>query len=165
MSVNPDAGSKVEPSEKEVGERIAILKRFKELLIEQRKRFQNYLEVLDKQKNIIESGKPEDLLSHVELEEKIVVDIFKIQKSVKPMQALYKAVWKGKDAPEIPEITAALDNLKAEASRQVQENKELLQKRMVVIRNEIKNIRSNPYKARKSVYADQNQPSLIDIKG
>ena len=63
----------------ELAQRVAVLKRFKILLTQQRDRFRSYLDLLDKQQNIIESGCAEELLSYVEIEEKIVADIFSIQ--------------------------------------------------------------------------------------
>lgn len=43
-------------SPEEFNQRVAILKRFRTLLTEQRDRFRSYLEVLDKQKDVIETG-------------------------------------------------------------------------------------------------------------
>ena len=60
----------------ELAQRVAVLKRFKTLLTQQRDRFRSYLDLLDKQQNVIESGSAEDLLTYVELEEKIVADFF-----------------------------------------------------------------------------------------
>ena len=62
-------------SSEEIQQRVTILKRFRELLSQQRDRFRHYLKALDIQKNVIEKGNPEDLLVHVELEENIVADI------------------------------------------------------------------------------------------
>jgi hypothetical protein len=152
-------------SETEIGERIAIVKRFKELLLDQRARFQNYLEVLDKQKDLIETGKPDDLISHIELEEKIVADIFAIQKAVVPMQVLYNAVWKDKPDAEIPQISAVLEHLKVQALDRSTRNKAMFEQRMATLRTEMKALRSNPFKQRRSVYSDPNQPMLIDIQG
>ena len=69
----------------EIASRITLLKRFRELLQSQRERFEAYLTVLDKQKDKIESGSVEDLLAHVDLEEKIVADIISIQKVAEPL--------------------------------------------------------------------------------
>ncbi|GMO26066.1 MAG: hypothetical protein Ta2B_06020 [Termitinemataceae bacterium] len=159
-------------TDSELNERVAIVKRFKALLQEQRKRFMQYLEVLDKQKEIIENGKAEDIISHVELEEKIVADIFAIQKSVEPMQAMFKTAFAaGKNAGklnseayEIPQINTAIENLKVTAVERSTRNKEMLEKRMVMVRNEMKSLRGSSFK-RRSVYADPNQPVLIDMHG
>ncbi|MFP3042456.1 flagellar biosynthesis protein FlgN, partial [Treponema primitia] len=79
-------------STEEISRRVAILKRFREMLRAQRDRFQEYLNVLDKQQDVIEKGDTEALLSHVELEEHIVSDIFNIQKVINPLEDMYRAV-------------------------------------------------------------------------
>ncbi|MDR2509794.1 MAG: flagellar biosynthesis protein FlgN [Spirochaetaceae bacterium] len=146
--------------------RVAVLKRFRQLLVEQRDRFNRYLEALDTQKNVIETGDVDDLAVHVELEEKIVADIISIEKCMEPARAIYEIAWTGRDAPEIPELTSALVSLREEAARRVNENKELLKTRMTTLRGEIANLRANPFKrGRRSVFAESAQPSLLDIKG
>jgi hypothetical protein len=157
----------------EVKRRVAVLKRFRELLTQQRDRFHQYLEVLDKQKEVIEGGSAEDLIAHVELEEKIVADIFSIQKVIDPLEDMYRAAFlpetvPGENSPErreVPNLKAALEDLKTEAVVRSERNKELLSRRMAEIRSEIKSLRGNPYIARPSVYAGEGSASLLDIKG
>ncbi len=133
-----------EISSEEVARRVAVLRRFKELLSQQRDRFREYLTVLDKQKDVIEGGSADDLLSHVELEEKIVANIFSIQKVIDPLEAMYKA--------SFPQAVRS------------KRNQELLSKRMAELRTEIKLLKGNPY-ARRPSYSGENTASLIDIKG
>lgn len=153
-------------SPEELAERVAILKRFRELLVAQRERFRTYLEALDRQKDVIEQGSADDLIAHVELEEKIVADIFSIQKVIDPLEDMYRAVYPGNGgAAEIPGLKSALEGLKAEAVVRTERNKELLSKRMTEIRSEIKTLRANPYAGRTSIYAGTGVPSMIDIEG
>ena len=153
-------------SENEIKNRVSVLRRFKELLIEQKQRLHSYIEILDKQKDVIEKGRTEDLLTHVELEEKVVAGIISLQKSIEPMRSMYEfAVSTGDTGAEIPELSLTLEKLKAEAARRAENNKDLLQKRMVLVRNELKNLRGNPYTKRKSIYADDQSASLFDISG
>jgi hypothetical protein len=163
----------------ELAQRVAILRRFRTLLTQQRDRFRSYLEVLDKQQDIIESGNTDELLSHVELEEKIVADIFSIQKVIDPLEDMYHAVIAGfgpgraparetlrsEGADEVPSLKAALEDLKNEAVIRSTRNKELLSKRMVELRSEIKTLRANPYASRRSAYSDGSTATLVDIKG
>ncbi|GHV54538.1 hypothetical protein AGMMS49579_15310 [Spirochaetia bacterium] len=159
-------------SPEEFNQRVAILKRFRALLTEQRDRFRSYLEVLDKQKDVIETGSTEDLLSHVELEEKIVADIFSIQKVIDPLEEMYRAVVNTGAPPEplgrddVPSLKSALEGLRTEAAARTTRNRELLSKRMVEIRSEITALRNNPYAAsRRSAFSGAGTASLIDIKG
>jgi hypothetical protein len=165
----------------EVRRRVAVLKRFRELLRQQRDRFAEYLEVLDKQKNVIENGSADELIAHVELEEKIVSDIFSIQKVIDPLENMYQALLPLKETTgripfsvsassasieekEVPGLKSALEELKAEAVVRSERNKELLAKRMEELRLEMKSLRANPYVLRRSVYSGETA-SLVDIKG
>jgi hypothetical protein len=161
-------------SAEELAQRVAVLRRFRTLLQEQRDRFRSYLEVLDKQQDIIATGSAEELLSHVELEEKIVADIFSIQKVIDPLEAMYQTIFPGargfqrsEGADDVPDLKAALEDLKDEAVLRSTRNKELLSRRMVELRSEIKALRENPYaaKARRSAFSSGATASLVDIEG
>jgi len=160
----------------ELAQRVAVLKRFKTLLSQQRDRFRSYLNLLEKQQSVIESGSAEDLLTYVEIEEKIVADIFSIQKVIDPLEEMYytlTAQSTGKisaipDSPdEVPGLKASLEKLKSEAVIRSTKNKELLSKRMLELRSEIKSLRNNPYAAngRRTNFNDTGTASLIDIHG
>jgi hypothetical protein len=154
-------------SGEELGQRIAILRRFRALLTEQRDRFRSYLETLDRQQQVIETGTPEELVAHVELEEKIVADIFSIQKVIDPLDEMYRAVYAGAAPPgnaagdEVSGLKSVLEELKKEAVIRSGRNRELLSRRMEAIRSEIKALRGNPYlQASRSA-----PPTLVDISG
>ena len=157
----------------ELAQRVAILRRFKTLLSQQRERFRSYLDLLDKQQNVIESGSAEDLLTYVEIEEKIVADIYSIQKVIDPLEEMYYTVVSGKipgqiqndNQDEVPGLKASLEKLKGEAVLRSTKNKELLSKRMLELRSEIKALRNNPYAAKRTNFNDINSASIIDISG
>ena len=162
----------------ELAQRVAVLKRFKTLLTQQRDRFRSYLDLLDKQQNVIESGSAEDLLTYVELEEKIVADIFSIQKVIDPLEEMYHSITSKKaliditegtpiHPDEVPDIKASLENLKSEAVLRSTKNKELLSKRMMELRSEITELRNNPYviSNKRSSYGSVNKPSTFRLEG
>jgi len=161
----------------ELAQRVAVLRRFKTLLTQQRDRFRSYLNLLEKQQNVIESGSAEELLAYVEIEEKIVADIFSIQKVIDPLEEMYytvvsgktpgKAPQKSENSDEVPSLKASLEKLKSEAVIRSTKNKELLSKRMLELRSEIKALRNNPYAAssRRTNFNDTSTASLIDIHG
>jgi uncharacterized small protein (DUF1192 family) len=173
VSILPGKGEKMAAelmlSQKEIQQRVAILKRFKELLKAQRDRFQSYLEVLDKSRDAIEGGSAEDLLRHVELEENIVADIYSIQKVIDPLEMMYHAagieVPKSAGSEDVPSLKSALEGLKTEAIARSGRNKDLLSKRMAELRSEIKSLRSNPYTQKRSGFANPAVPSRVDIRG
>jgi hypothetical protein len=152
-------------SPEELNQRVVVLKRFRELLLEQRNRFRQYLEVLDTQRDVITQGNAEQLLSHVDLEEKILGDIFSIQKVIDPLEHMYRSAFPTEDSREMPELKSVVEELKSEAAVRMKRNKELLSARMTQIRSEIKNLRGNPFIGRPSIYADSGAPSFIDISG
>jgi len=162
----------------ELKQRVEVVKRFKELLKAQRERFSVYLETLDRQKDVIERGSADDLLRHVELEEKIVSDIFSMQKVIDPLEKMYQsaknetttAPMQGKqdygklsDGDEVSSLKEALDGLKAEAIVRSEQNRELLTKRMTELRSEIKSLKNNPYAKR--LNENTVTPTQIDIRG
>ena len=156
----------------ELGQRVAVIKRFRELLKAQRDRFSAYLNALDRQQDIIQAGSAEDLLRHVDLEEKIVADIFSIQKVIDPLEKMYLTVRTEAPAPsehgkssggdEVSGLREALEGLKAEAAIRSERNRELLSQRMAELRSEIRSLRNNPYARRQ---ANTVVPTQIDIKG
>ena len=79
-----------ELSKEEIDERVAILKRYKKLLEQQRSKFQEYLKVLENQQNSIVSENPENLFEHTVLEEQIIKNIESLQKVIVPMNELYR---------------------------------------------------------------------------
>lgn len=170
----------------ELSHRVAVLKRFKELLKAQRDRFEAYLSALDNQKDVIRQGTADDLLRHVELEEKIVSDIFSMQKVIDPLEKMYQSV--RTDVPagasraggfasgasradssgdsgedEVVGLKEALEGLKAEAVIRSERNRELLAKRMAELRSEMKSMRSGAYSRKR--FDNGPAPSLIDLKG
>ena len=159
--------SKTDINAGELEKRVAILKRFRELLSQQRNRFQEYLTVLDVQKDVIENGNPDDLIVHVELEEKIINDIFSIQKVIDPLEVMYQAAITETlpgEIREVPTLRSALDELRSEAILRSAQNRELLAKRMEELRQEMKALRSNPYAIHRSAFT-QESATLVDIKG
>jgi hypothetical protein len=176
MPVFTGAASKNDISAAELSQRVAVIKRFKELLKSQRDRFRAYLDALDRQKDIIQNGTADDLIRHVELEEKIVADIFSIQQVIDPLEEMYhslrtetpavsaaRAGTHGAD--EVTGLKEALEGLKAEAVVRSRQNRELLAGRMAELRAEINSMRNNPYARRKSPFDSAPAPSQIDIRG
>jgi len=160
-------------SESELAQRVAVIKRFKELLIQQRERFRSYLTVLDKQQLLISYGSADEITAHVELEEQIVADIFSIQKVIAPLEIMYNTI--GTDADglgtfittnDVPALKATLEDLKSQAVVRSGQNRDLLSCRMEKINSDIQTIKNNPFlsKARFSMYQNA-APSTVDILG
>jgi hypothetical protein len=160
--------AEIQLNQDELDRRVAVLRRFRALLVEQRDRFRSYLEELDRQKEIIETGSAEQLLAHVELEEKIAADIFAIQKVIDPLDEMYRAAApQSNKTDEVKGLKSALEDLKREAVIRSGRNRDILSRRMAEIREEIKSLRANPYHSG-GAYSPAGRPAsptLVDITG
>jgi len=155
-------------SQTELSRRVAILRRFKELLNQQRERFHNYLALLESQETVIGTGTGEEILAHVELEEQIVADIFSMQRVINPLEDMYRAVTPHNFADdEIPALKTSLEDMKIKVQTQSAKNRELLSVRMAGIRNEMNTIKEHPFlrNMQRSMYGNTVTASLVDVQG
>ena len=81
-------------NDSEIAERVAVLKRFRSLLEQQRLKFREYLTVLEKQEKSISDENTDAVLQHTELEESIIAEIFTIQKVIDPLEYMYTNICK-----------------------------------------------------------------------
>ena len=159
----------MELSQEELNERVEILRRFRTLLEQQRGKFQEYLNVLEKQQDSISSENPESLIAHTELEQQVVKNIANLQKVIVPMSRMYKSVYNAagnipeEQAKSIEHLQSELNDLQTKVLKQNEINRDLLRVHIDNIRTQIQNFK-NPYKNARSVYA-QKQPvaSLVEI--
>ena len=143
-----------EISEQELEERVALLKKFRGLLQEQRDKFREYLNVLEKQENSITTENADALLAHTELEQQVVSNIMNLQKVIVPMSDLYKARGGDKRDESIVSLQNDLSNLQTKVLAQNKRNRDLLRSHIDSIRTQIASFR-NPYKNRRSIYAEK----------
>ncbi len=143
-----------EISEKELEERVALLKKFRSLLQEQREKFREYLTVLEKQENSIANEDADALLAHTELEQQVVSNIMNLQKVIVPMSDLYKARGGDQKEESIASLQNDLSSLQTQVLAQNKRNRDLLRSHIDSIRTQIATFR-NPYKSRRSVYAEK----------
>ena len=156
-----------ELTQKELDERIAILKRFRSLLEQQRTKFREYLRVLEMQESNISEENAEALLAHTELGDQIVEGIGSLQKVIVPMQKLYMqskaSTYNPMDIVPIEKIQSDLSSLQHRVIEQNVKNQSLLKTHMTDIRQKISNIK-NPYRNMSSIYADKGTTgTLIQI--
>ena len=151
-------------SEQELNERVRILHKLRGLLEEQRTKFREYLNVLEKQEQSIADEDTEKLLAHTELEQRIIGGIGNLQKVIKPMEALYKSSHGSYSQTDIPILQADLAQLQSKILQQNEKNRNALRTRIDSVRLKLDNVR-NPYKNTRSVYvSDDQNASLINIE-
>ena len=156
-----------EITQQELDERVALLRKFRSLLEQQRNKFQEYLTVLEKQQDSIARENPENLIAHTELEQQVVKNIANLQKVIIPMSKMYKAslpVAHTDEDSNIHQIQNELNDLQSRVLKQNQINRDLLREHIESIRTQIQNFK-NPYKNIKSVYAQpQRLASLVEVE-
>lgn len=157
-----------EITHEELLERVALLRKFKSVLEQQRNKFKEYLSVLEKQQNSIESENPETILAHTELEQQVVKNISNLQKVIVPMSKMYKSL--GVSQTQMPEIEHIqniqkdLADLQNKVLVQNQINRDLLRVHINQIKTQIQNF-NNPYKNARSVYAQTERvASLVQVE-
>ena len=149
-----------EISEDELNERVRVLRRFRSLLEMQRKKFYDYLEILEKQQDSINAENADIVASHAELETQVVEGICNLQKVIVPMAKLYYGgtaggVKSGSVAAEderVREIQSDLNRLQTQVLAQNKKNRALLKSYLVHLREQIDAFQ-NLYAGRQSVYA------------
>ncbi len=152
-----------ELAQETIDERVAILKRFRELLEEQRNKFREYLTVLEKQAEMIETENVDAMVRHTEIEQSIISEIHTIQKVIDPLEVMYRDAHPGMNETEIPRLKTDLERLRKDVLEQNGKNRELLKSHMTVLRQQVASLR-NPYAKRSSVYSsDSHTASRIDI--
>ena len=159
-------------SEKELEERVALLKRFKDLLEKQRQKFRDYLNVLEKQADVIENQDTEALMIHTELEQQIVANIQNLQKVIEPIEQMYVESSLNSDdskilpnSSEIPILKTDLQKLQNEVLAQNSKNRQMLKVQIEELRTKIQGLK-NPYKYNKSIYSNtESSASIISIEG
>ena len=156
-----------EITQQELDERVALLRKFRSLLEQQRNKFREYLTVLEKQQDSITKENPENLIAHTELEQQVVKNIANLQKVIIPMSKMYKAsvpMAHTNEDSDIAKIQNELNDLQSRVLRQNQINRDLLREHIESIRTQIQNFR-NPYKNVKSVYAQpQRVASFVEVE-
>ena len=155
-------------SKEELDERVAILKRFRALLEQQRTKFREYLKVLESQEKRINAEDAESLLAHTEPEKQIVKGIASLQKVIVPMQDLYvksrASTYNPQDAVPVEKLQGELGKLREQVIIQNQRNRHLLKIHLEELRGQISGFK-NPYKGLSSVYAERKSTgSLVSVE-
>ncbi|UTC62739.1 flagellar biosynthesis protein FlgN [Treponema sp. OMZ 788] len=150
-------------SRQEIDQRVAVLKRFKALLQEQRKKFSDYLVVLETQERSIHEDNIDALVHHTELEQSIIGDIFTIQKVIDPIEEMYRFGMPDKGDTEVVRLKSDLDRLQSQVIDQNKKNRELLQSRMADLRQEMISIKPDYRYASQILTKKDPSSSLVDI--
>ncbi len=140
-------------------QRVALLKRLRDMLQRQREKFQGYLSLLEQEESSIARGDAETLLTQVEMEKSIIADIFSLKKVIEPLENLYQAAYPRAEET-VPRLKATLDRMSEQVIAHNAKNRALLRARMDDLRLEIASLRAWP---RGSSSFSPVTPGLVDI--
>ena len=149
-------------TKEEVDRRVAVLRRLKATLADQRMKFQTYLKVLDAEKASIEEDRIEILKAQVELEEELVVGIHAIQKVIDPLEAVLQQSYQGQADEEIVDLRTSLSSLRSQVQEKSRENRGLLSRSMALVDSEIRRVRPQ-IRSRNPFTSNRGTPVLVDI--
>ena len=154
---------KAKLSHAELQTRIAVIKRFKSLLQEQREKFSQYLFILEKQEKEIEKSNVEAIVQHNEIENSIIENILNVQKVIEPIEKMYYIVNPEASDMDVTKLKGDLGRLQVAVLKQNEKNQIMLQEKMSILNQEITQFSfKTPYK--KSVYAkDENVANYVDV--
>ena len=141
--------------------RVAVLKRFKSLLQEQRDKFSEYLCVLEKQEVSIAENNIEAVMQHTELENNIIRNILNIQKVIEPIEKMYSL--SNPQDENVLQLKNDLGRLQKSIQKQNEKNRIILNEKMAHVRKEISNFPvKNKYAT--SVYSrEEDLANYVDI--
>lgn len=150
-------------TQEELDERIAILKRYRTLLEQQRNKFQEYLAVLEKQSEAISAHNADHASTHAQIENQLVSQLANLQKVISPMEKLYEEKHVSSaafDNDPIPDLKMELNRLKERVLMQNMQNREMIQERLIETKPVVKAF-INPYSKTRSVFAHQDQSAQL----
>ena len=148
-------------SHTELETRVAVLKRFKSLLQEQRDKFNEYLTILETQEKSIEQNNIEAVMHHTELENNIIQNIVNIQKVIEPIEKMYYL--SNPQDKNVLQLKNDLGRLQETVKKQNEKNRLILNEKMIALRQEISKF---PIKTNyaKSVYAkEEDLANYVDV--
>ena len=151
-------------NESEIAARVAILKRFRMLLEQQRLKFREYLTVLENQEKSISSDDTDAIIQYTELGESIISEIFTIQKVIDPLEYMYTDICTHTTTlADIPHLKTDLDDLQQKVLAQNKKNRELLQTCVIGLRKQVASLK-RPYAHKESIYAASSRTAaLVDL--
>ncbi len=147
-------------SDRQIEERVALLKRFRQMLEIQRNKFREYLTVLEKQETAISDGNVDALEAQAVMEQQIVREILSVQKVVAPLDDMYQKAYPRRKE-EITQLQSSLENLREQVLERNRLNRELLGRQRDELKTRIAALRIP--KGTKSIYAKDKGPGMIDI--
>lgn len=147
-------------TEKQIEQRIALLKRFRKMLEQQRTKFSQYLLVLDQQETAVQDGDTDKVAQHALIEQDILKEILSMQRVIDPLQEMYHEAFPGGDQ-QVIQLQEGLERMRSQVLQRNEATRAFLYRKKQELQDRIAALRIP--KSKRSVYASSGAPSLIDI--
>ncbi|MFP4374712.1 MAG: flagellar export chaperone FlgN [Spirochaetaceae bacterium] len=139
-------------------ERVAMLHRLRDMLVQQRAKFQEYLDILDNEERAIRDRDVEALEWYVQLETSVLGEIHAFQKVIRPLESLYRSAYPHEES-RIPPLRASVARLRERVLERNEQNRALMRERIDELKREIRELRipragTSPYRAAESRLVD-----------
>ncbi len=121
-------------------ERVAMLHRLRDMLVQQRAKFQEYLDILDNEQQAIENRDVESLEGYVQLETAVLGEIHAFQKVIRPLESLYRSAYPDEES-QIPPLRASLARLRERVLERNEQNRALMRERIDELKKEISELK------------------------
>ncbi|HEC62665.1 MAG TPA: hypothetical protein ENI27_10510 [bacterium] len=142
-------------------ERVQILKSLRAYLLRQRAKFNDYLNILAREKYAVLSEDTDKMREHLELEQSIVSEIYNLQRVIDPLKDLHRQRYPERETG-IRDLENSLENIKEKALAHNKNVRELILSRQKVLSRRLESLR--PHRQARSPYADIGVPTLVDIR-
>ena len=140
-------------------ERVAMLHRLRDMLVQQRAKFQEYLDILDSEEEAIRNRDVEALEGYTRLETSVLAEINSFQKVIRPLESLYRSAYPDEES-QIPPLRASLARLRERVLERNEQNRALMRERIDELKREINDLKLPNTK--KSLYRAA-ESHLVDI--
>lgn len=125
----------------ETAHRIAVIRRLKSLLEEQRDKFGEYLELLERESQAISRRDTAVLMGQVEHERRVVQAIVSFNRIIGPIQEVYLSLYPERNN-DIESLKAAVDRMRDDVVKKNEANRVLLRARMNELKDRVESLKS-----------------------
>lgn len=143
----------------EVAHRIAVVRRLKGLLEEQREHFRRYLAFLDAEGDAIEQRDTASIFAQVDAERRIVATIVAFEKTIRPVEQVYLALYPDRNQ-DIERLKAAVEKMRQSVLAKNESNRLLLRTRLTELRERIEGMK----KPIRRAFAEVGAAGIPDVE-
>jgi hypothetical protein len=136
----------------------SVRERLLEMLLRQKEKFAQYLDLLRREGNSIASGNAEQLQLQLDRENALITEIRGLRGVIEPLEKLYSPALDVRDE-SMPRLVAELEGMGEEMARCNAANRAALQAKMAELKSTIAGLRVLP----KAALSPMASPGIVDV--